>query len=265
MFTRGFYRLGVSSVSAAFLFTIWITPVITVMTARSTLADQGDCGQPVSTGTDPQVVDCLFILRVAIGEETCGSDPCICDTSASGATTATDALICLWVAVGHIVQPTCSCTGTTVMTATTTSTILEPGACGGAVAPACNGTCLSANQVCVADTFGGCICRNLGCGALVTGGRCDGLCPSGSACVFGVEGCRCSANVGPCDSATAPTCNGTCPSGSYCRVDPVDATGCECYAVGCGDLVGAPTCLGTCPIGSVCDEQDSMCTCVPGL
>jgi hypothetical protein len=73
------------------------------------LAAQGDCGQPVTTGANPAASDCLFILRVAVGSETC-SPTCICDTNGSGSVTASDALVCLSKAVGQDVALECACT-----------------------------------------------------------------------------------------------------------------------------------------------------------
>lgn len=83
-----------------------------------------DCAQPVSTGDGPTATDCLKILRVAVGSDTCGScgDP-TCRPNGGDITTATDALICLNAAVG---QPgLLGCTGgasTTSTSSTTTST-----------------------------------------------------------------------------------------------------------------------------------------------
>lgn len=71
-------------------------------------AAQGDCGQPLSTGAAPTASDCLFILRTAVGTQTC--DPvCICDTNGAGGTTATDALLCLKAAVAEPVTLSCPC------------------------------------------------------------------------------------------------------------------------------------------------------------
>lgn len=71
-------------------------------------AEQGDCGQPLSAGPAPTATDCLFILRSAVGVQTC--DPvCLCDTNGAGGVSATDALVCLNVAVGKPVQLNCPC------------------------------------------------------------------------------------------------------------------------------------------------------------
>jgi Cys-rich repeat protein len=64
------------------------------------VAGQGDCGQPVSVGLHVTAGDCLFILKAAIGTEVC-DPPCICNVDGSGSTSATDALLCLKIAVGQ--------------------------------------------------------------------------------------------------------------------------------------------------------------------
>jgi hypothetical protein len=74
----------------------------------SIYATQGDCAQPVTNGSSPTASDCLFILRAAVGSETC--DPaCICAPKGSLPTTATDALVCLKKAVGQPVMLSCPC------------------------------------------------------------------------------------------------------------------------------------------------------------
>jgi hypothetical protein len=69
---------------------------------------QGDCAQPVTSGSSPGATDCLFILRAAVGSVTC--DPaCICAPGGSLPTTATDSLVCLEAAVGETVTLSCPC------------------------------------------------------------------------------------------------------------------------------------------------------------
>jgi len=65
------------------------------------LAAQGDCAQPVSTGTAPTVRDCLYVLQVSVsgGSSSCDT-PCICDADGDRAISATDALLCMRKAVG---------------------------------------------------------------------------------------------------------------------------------------------------------------------
>jgi hypothetical protein len=82
--------------------------VLFLLTSAPAMAAQGDCGQPVSNGAQPLASDCLFILRTAVGSETC-APACICDTNGAGGTTATDALVCLKKAVGQAVDLLCSC------------------------------------------------------------------------------------------------------------------------------------------------------------
>lgn len=245
---------------ASVLSTILLGGLFYDATSPYALADQGECGQPVSVGSDPTAIDCLFILKVAVAAQSCGIESCICDPSANGSVSAADALICLNVAVGMILQPACSCTGTTITKATTTTTTLSPSVCGGAEAPACDGTCSSPNSACIASDSG-CVCARFGCGSGISG-RCGGLCPTGSHCTYGVEGCRCRTTASACESLSGPLCQGSCPEGSYCRSDGPDG-GCRCESVVCGELAGAPECLGVCPEGFVCEESDSGCACGP--
>src|SRR6185503_5248473 len=78
--------------------------------APSAWAAQGDCSQPVSAGAAPSASDCLFILKVAVGAQTC-APACICDPSGGGGTSASDALLCLKKAVGQGVTLNCPCDG----------------------------------------------------------------------------------------------------------------------------------------------------------
>ena len=73
-------------------------------------AAQGDCSQPVSTQSTPTASDCLFILRAAVGLESCVPE-CICAPSGSLPASATDALVCLRKAVGQPVTLACPCSG----------------------------------------------------------------------------------------------------------------------------------------------------------
>ncbi len=77
------------------------------------LAAQGDCGQPVSNGPGPVATDCLFILNVAVGLQTC-SPECICAPSGTLPAKATDALLCLGASVGTPVSLDCPCAGPSV-------------------------------------------------------------------------------------------------------------------------------------------------------
>ena len=42
---------------------------LTVAIVRPSIAANGDCAQPVSTGSGPTASDCLFILRAAVGAD----------------------------------------------------------------------------------------------------------------------------------------------------------------------------------------------------
>lgn len=72
-------------------------------------AGQGDCSQPVSVGDSPVATDCLRILRVAVGSQTCSDNPCICRPKGGATTKASDALICLQYSVGQPVTINCNC------------------------------------------------------------------------------------------------------------------------------------------------------------
>ncbi len=87
-------------------------------------AAQGDCSQPLSNGSAPNATDCLFILRRAVGLQTCNPD-CICAPKGTLPPSATDALICLKSATGQSVALNCPCpvsTTSTTVTSTSTST-----------------------------------------------------------------------------------------------------------------------------------------------
>lgn len=90
---------------------IVLAPLIVIgldlLAAAPVVAAQGDCGQPLSNGTDPSATDALFVLRTAVGSESC--DSCVCDVDASGATTASDALLVLNAAVGTASLSCTSC------------------------------------------------------------------------------------------------------------------------------------------------------------
>jgi hypothetical protein len=70
-----------------------------VLTAAVARADLGDCGQPRTSGQKATATDCLFLLQFAVGTQEFDR-PCICDLDRSGVATATDALMCLRIAVG---------------------------------------------------------------------------------------------------------------------------------------------------------------------
>ena len=86
---------------------------------QNVVAAQGDCSQPLSSGLNPVASDCLFILGVAVSLQTCTPQPCVCDPTGDGSTTATDALRCLNKAVGEPALLLCPCDTTTSSTTTT--------------------------------------------------------------------------------------------------------------------------------------------------
>lgn len=81
---------------------------ILLLRTHAAEADLGNCGQPLTMGPSATASDCLFLLRAAVGTDTCAT-PCICDVDRSGTIAATDALICLQGAVGVPVVTTCVC------------------------------------------------------------------------------------------------------------------------------------------------------------
>ena len=99
---------------AASLFALALVPGVPA------LAAQGDCSQPVSSGTTPNTSDCSFVLRAAVGTKTCAL--CVCDVNSSSSLTTVDALICLKKAVGQSVTIDCVPCGPTTTTPSTTST-----------------------------------------------------------------------------------------------------------------------------------------------
>jgi hypothetical protein len=102
--------------------------LVCVIAARTADAALGDCGQPVSNGANPTASDCLFILKTAVGSQTC--DPvCVCDTNGAGGVSASDALVCLKKAVGQGVTLACPtpCGSTTTTTLGDTQPTLTAG------------------------------------------------------------------------------------------------------------------------------------------
>jgi hypothetical protein len=66
------------------------------------------CAQPLSSGDKPVATDCLFLLNVAVGTQTC-SLACACAPTGTLPTKATDALLCLASATGQSVVLNCPC------------------------------------------------------------------------------------------------------------------------------------------------------------
>ena len=142
----------------------------------------GGCAQPVSTGTTPTAADCLFILRTAVGIESC-TPACICDVNGDLNETATDALVCLRIAVGVDVPLACPCesTTTTVVAGTTTTTLEEargvccaPRSCDIVLASDCFGLYLgdSDEVECSVEQVQACVDAQTVLGACCSGGIC---------------------------------------------------------------------------------------------
>ena len=256
--------------AAAFTMILFLVP------SRASAA-QGDCAQPASTGSGPTASDCLFILGVVVGSQTC--DPsCICAPGGSLPPSATDALVCLRRAVGQQVELNCPCTsGTSVTTVTTTVTTTTstsstvttvPGGftCGDAASPLCDGDC-PPGSACLTFAQGvPCSCVPFDCGALAPAPTCFGLCPDNQVCISQGETCTCASTVqDQCSDQLVPlTCDGQCPPGSFCSVTNPIAAECECIAIACGqNQFGPPTCYGECPQGMACVDIDNNCNCMP--
>jgi hypothetical protein len=104
----------------------WVVALaLGLATTAPAFAALGDCAQPASDGESPRASDCLFILKVAVGQRTCEPE-CICAPLGSLPPRASDALACLKVAVGQDVTLACPCTTTsTTTTSTSTTTTLD--------------------------------------------------------------------------------------------------------------------------------------------
>lgn len=83
-------------------------------------ADQGDCGQPITTGANPAASDALYVLRAAVGIDSCAS--AVCDTDGSCVVTAGDALRLLGYVTGQPYELSCDLCGVTTTSTSTTST-----------------------------------------------------------------------------------------------------------------------------------------------
>ncbi len=82
---------------------------IALVTAASTpnpASAAGACSQPLSMGARPVATDCLFILRAAVGLNTC-TPSCVCRPTGAATITATSALLCLRVSTGQNLPLNC--------------------------------------------------------------------------------------------------------------------------------------------------------------
>jgi hypothetical protein len=113
--------------STSFALSIAAAAAVAVVAGGSwSLAAQGDCGQPLSSGTKPNTSDCSYILKAAVGSKPC--DLCVCDVNHQSGISTVDALICLKRAVGQNVVLSFN---TTTSTSTTSSTTTIPVRCSG--------------------------------------------------------------------------------------------------------------------------------------
>lgn len=114
--------------------TITSTTTVTVTSTSTTTttvpSGEAACADPVAPYDGPVATDCLFILNAAVGSQECAD--CLCDPAGSNGINATDALLCLKVAVGEVLPLDCppcnggSTTTTTTGGSTTTTTAGEP-------------------------------------------------------------------------------------------------------------------------------------------
>jgi hypothetical protein len=115
------------------VFGIGVLTLAIAWSPKLASAANGDCAQPVSSGSAPTATDCLRILNVAVGLTTCSPhDACVCAPKGTLPTSATDALRCLSAAVGGSVSLDCPCsdgTTSTTTTVSTTTTTLADGEC----------------------------------------------------------------------------------------------------------------------------------------
>jgi hypothetical protein len=85
-----------------------------VATTTTTMPSGGACADPIAVvygdpgpSSAPVVTatDALFVLRAAVGSETCAL--CVCDVNGSASITASDALLALNFAVGQPIELMC--------------------------------------------------------------------------------------------------------------------------------------------------------------
>jgi hypothetical protein len=83
-------------------------------------ADLGDCGQPITSGAAPAASDALYVLRAAVGIDSCAA--MVCDTDGSCTVTAGDALRLLSHVTGQPYALVCDLCGVSTTSTSTTST-----------------------------------------------------------------------------------------------------------------------------------------------
>lgn len=80
-------------------FVLWAALAPLLLLAQPAGAANGDCGIPVTSGATPKTGDCLYVLRAAVGQNACAL--CVCDTNGNLMLAASDALLCLKVALAR--------------------------------------------------------------------------------------------------------------------------------------------------------------------
>jgi len=89
--------------------------ILSTACARVAAAAPGDCAAPTAADRLINSTQCLFILKAAVGTETCPTPVCSCDPSGDGIISASDALRCLKAALGIAIvlacPPPCGVTG----------------------------------------------------------------------------------------------------------------------------------------------------------
>lgn len=130
-----------------------------------TWAAQGSCGQPVSQGSEPTLVDCLYIARASVGAATECPD-CACDTNGSGEVRITDGLRCLWFVVGQDVTLDCP-----PCEASTTTTLPPCASCNDVLVGLADEADLCEDLRPIYDAMDGCLCDQ--CGS-----QCEPICGS---------------------------------------------------------------------------------------
>ena len=110
-----------ASTGSILVLSVFLGSFVHIPTAGAAL---GDCGQPITTGSEPAASDALYVLRAAVGIDSCAA--MVCDTDGSCAVTAGDALRLLSYVTGQPYELLCNLCGvtttSTMITSTTTST-----------------------------------------------------------------------------------------------------------------------------------------------
>lgn len=213
--------------------------VLSALPAPTTLAANGDCSIPVTSGSLPKSSDCLHILKAGVGIVEC--DLCVCDTNGSQSLTSADALLCLKVSVGQEVPLACppcgDCPGTVEWTTRSGYGAFCTGNsdCGIGICDQGSGRCRTASE------------QDIGW----TGNGHDSDLDDGA--TLGVR-VACQAGDAPCGECEI---EGVDPSGGSCRCQNDTRTLCdEPYELDSDDC---PACFGGAYVGRAC-TSDADCS-----